>query len=166
MSRRGHGDNIASMAWGARNLISTQFVTSRHSSKTGRYGMPRRQITTPTHVSCVVRNAPHLRARTMSTRGGTRTRNLRLRRATPCPLGHESFNRRRRDAGPRRVGLARERAAQEARVAVRLLPLVADAAVEQQHHACAPRGPGRLASIRRGACVVRPSYKCLVSCIT
>ena len=48
-----------------------------------------------------------------------------------------------RDAGPRRVGLARARAAQEARVAVRLLPLVADAAVEQQHHACASRGRGR-----------------------
>ena len=48
-----------------------------------------------------------------------------------------------RDAGPRRVGLARARAAQEGRVAVRLLPLVADAAVEQQHHACASRGPGR-----------------------
>ena len=26
-----------------------------------------------------------------STHDGTRTRNLRLRRATPCPLGHESF---------------------------------------------------------------------------
>ena len=29
--RRGHGDNVASMAWGARNLISTQFLASHRA---------------------------------------------------------------------------------------------------------------------------------------
>ena len=29
-SRRGHGDNVASMAWGARNLISTQVSRTDH----------------------------------------------------------------------------------------------------------------------------------------
>ena len=34
--------------------------------------------------------------------GGTRTHNLRLRRATPCPLGHESYEYRHRTAPSRR----------------------------------------------------------------
>ena len=34
--------------------------------------------------------------------GGTRTHNLRLRRATPCPLGHESYEYRHRSTPSRR----------------------------------------------------------------
>ena len=38
-SRRGHWDNVASMAWGARNLISTQ-VDVKEDEKTSAAAVP------------------------------------------------------------------------------------------------------------------------------
>ena len=71
----------------------------------GRGGRRRRPVAVAAALRLDASNNTCAGKRTVSTtHGGTRTRNLRLRRATPCPLGHASFEGR--DTGPRRPATA------------------------------------------------------------
>ncbi len=66
------------------------------AGRSGRRGGSRGRASRSAAASACVRSVSFVAP------GGTRTHNLRLRRATPCPLGHESYEYRHRTAPSRR----------------------------------------------------------------
>ena len=66
------------------------------AGRSGRRGGSRGRASRSAAASACVRSV------SFAAPGGTRTHNLRLRRATPCPLGHESYEYRHRSTPSRR----------------------------------------------------------------